>query len=137
MAKIKYDSEMIKLMAFFESMTGAKVKDCISDDKLIFIVEENNMGKAIGKNGANIKRLENALKRKIKLAEFNNDVLQFVRNLIYPADIAEIKNDGGLVTIKGRDTNTKAMLIGRDRQNINSISEIVKRYFDIREIKVI
>jgi len=136
-AKIKYDSEMIKLMAFFESMTGAKVKDCISDDKLIFIVEENNMGKAIGKNGANIKRLENALKRKIKLAEFNNDVLQFVRNLIYPADIAEIKNDGGLVTIKGRDTNTKAMLIGRDRQNINSISEIVKRYFDIREIKVI
>ena len=137
MAKIKYDSEMIKLMAFFESMTGAKVKDCISDGKLIFIVEENNMGKAIGKNGANIKRLENALKRKIKLAEFSDDVLQFVRNLVYPADVAEIKNDNGLLTIKGRDTNTKAMLIGRDRQNINSISGIVKRFFDIREIKVI
>ena len=124
-------------MAFFESMTGAKVKDCISDGKLIFIVEENNMGKAIGKNGANIKRLENALKRKIKLAEFSDDVLQFVRNLVYPADVAEIKNDNGLLTIKGRDTNTKAMLIGRDRQNINSISGIVKRFFDIREIKVI
>ena len=137
MAKIKYDSEMIKLMAFFESMTGAKVKDCISDGKLIFIVEENSMGKAIGKNGANIKRLENALKRKIKLAEFSDDVLQFVRNLVYPADVAEIKNDNGLLTIKGRDTNTKAMLIGRDRQNINSISGIVKRFFDIREIKVI
>ena len=137
MVKIKYDSEMIKLMAFFESMTGAKVKDCISDGKLIFIVEENNMGKAIGKNGANIKRLESALKRKIKLAEFSDDVLQFVRNLVYPADVAEIKNDNGLLTIKGRDTNTKAMLIGRDRQNINSISGIVKRFFDIREIKVI
>ena len=137
MAKIKYDSEMIKLMAFFESMTGAKVKDCISDGKLIFIVEENNMGKAIGKNGANIKRLESALKRKIKLAEFSDDVLQFVRNLVYPADVAEIKNDNGSVTIRGRDTNTKAMLIGRDRQNINSISGIVKRFFDIREIKVI
>ena len=137
MVKIKYDSEMIKLMAFFESMTGAKVKDCISDGKLIFIVEENNMGKAIGKNGANIKRLENALKRKIKLAEFSDDVLQFVRNLVYPADVAEIKNDNGLLTIKGRDTNTKAMLIGRDRQNINCISGIVKRFFDIREIKVI
>ena len=137
MAKIKYDSELIKLMAFFESMTGAKVKDCISDDKLIFIVEENNMGKAIGKNGANIKRLENALKRKIKLAEFNNDVLQFVRNLVYPADVAEIKNDNGMLTIKGRDVNTRAMLIGRDRQNINGIAEIVRRYFDIKEIKVV
>ena len=95
MNRIKYDSELIRLMTFFESMTGAKVKDCISDDKLIFIVEENNMGKAIGKNGANIKRLESALKRKVKLAEFSDDVLQFVRNLVYPADVAEIKNDGG------------------------------------------
>ena len=137
MSRIKYDSELIRLMTFFESMTGAKVKDCISDDKLIFIVEENNMGKAIGKNGANIKRLESALKRKVKLAEFSDDVLQFVRNLVYPADVAEIKNDGGFITIRGRDSSTRAMLIGREKQNINSINAIVKRFFDIKEIKII
>ena len=137
MSRIKYDSELIRLMTFFESMTGAKVKDCISDDKLIFIVEENNMGKAIGKNGANIKRLESALKRKVKLAEFSDDVLQFVRNLVYPADVAEIKNDGGFITIRGRDSSTRAMLIGREKQNINSINSIVKRFFDIKEIKII
>ena len=137
MNRIKYDSELIRLMTFFESMTGAKVKDCISDDKLIFIVEENNMGKAIGKGGANIKKLESALKRKIKLAEFSDDALQFVRNLVYPADVAEIKNDGGFITVKGRDSGTRAMLIGREKQNINSINAIVKRFFDIKEIKII
>ena len=117
-------------------MTGAGVKDCIAGDNLTFIVEENEMGKAIGKGGANIKRLESALKKRIKVVEFNGDVLQFVRNFVYPAEVAEIKNDGGIVTINGKDSNTRAMLIGRERKNINHLSGIVRRHFDIKEIKV-
>lgn len=123
-------------MALFESMSGAKVKDCIENDKLIFIVEENEMGKAIGKNGANIKRMENILKKKIRLIEFSGDIVQFVRNLSYPAEVLNIKKDDGIVTIYGKDTNARAMLIGRERQNINHINSIAKRYFDIREIRV-
>ena len=135
--RVKYDSELIKLMALFESMSGAKLKDCIASDKILFIVEENDMGRAIGKNGANIKKFENKIRKKVKLAEFSDDVLQFVRNLVYPADVAEIKNDGGFITIRGRDSSTRAMLIGREKQNINSINSIVKRFFDIKEIKII
>ena len=137
MNRIKYDSELIKLITLFESMTGASVKDCIADDKLTFIVEENEMGKAIGKGGANIKRLENALKKRIRVIEFNKDVAQFIRNMAYPSQVAEIKNGDGIVTIDGKDANTRAMLIGRNRQNLNQISEIAKRYFDVKEIKVV
>ncbi len=137
MNRIKYNSDIIKLITLFESMTGAKVKDCISDDKLIFIIEENEMGKAIGKNGANIKRIEKVLKRKIKLAEFSNDVAQFIRNMTYPAEITEIKQEDGALIIQGKDVNSRAMLIGRERQNLNNLAEIVRRYFDIKEIKVV
>ena len=137
MNRIKYNSDIIKLITLFESMTGAKVKDCISDDKLIFIIEENEMGKAIGKNGANIKRIEKVLKRKIKLAEFSNDVAQFIRNMTYPAEITEIKQEDGALIIQGKDVNSRAMLIGRERQNLNHLKEIVKRYFNIKEIKVV
>ena len=124
-------------MTLFESMTGAKVKDCVSDDKLVFIIEENEMGKAIGKNGANIKRIEKALKRKIKLAEFSNDVAQFIRNMTYPAEITEIKKEDDGIIIQGKDVNSKAMLIGRERQNLNHLKDIVRRYFNIKEIKVV
>lgn len=124
-------------MALFESMSGAKVKDCIENDKLIFIVEENEMGRAIGKNGANIKRMENILKKKIRLIEFSGDIVQFVRNLIYPAEALDIKKDDGIVTIYGKDTGARAMLIGRERQNIKNINSIAKRYFDISEVKVV
>lgn len=137
MNKIKYSADLIKLMTFFESMTGAKVKDCISNDKLVFIVEENEMGKAIGRNGANIKRIESALKRRVKLAEFSSDVLRFIRNMVNPVEVLDIKSEEGIITIYGKDTSARAMLIGRERQNINHLADIVKRYFDVKEIKVV
>jgi len=127
----------MKYISIFESLTGAKVKDCIADDSIIYIVHENEMGKAIGKNGSNIKRVENTLKKKIKLIEFNNDISQFIQNLIFPLKVKEIKEENSIVTIYGNDTRTKGMLIGRDRHNINSVKDIVKRYFDIEEVKVV
>ena len=137
MNKIKYDSDLIRLITLFESMTGAKVKDCIPNEKLVFVVEENEMCKAIGRNGSNIRRIENKLKKRIKLVEFNNDVLQFMKNFIYPIEVEDVKQEGRRITIYEKDTGTKAMLIGRERQNINHISDIVKRYFDVEEIKVV
>lgn len=127
----------MKLMMLFESVTGAKVKDCIQNEKLIFIIKENDMGRAIGKNGANIRKMEGKLKKKIKLVEFSDDVLQFVKNAIYPIEAANIEQADGAVVIHGKDTGGKSILIGRERKNINHLSEIVKRYFNVREIRVV
>ncbi len=127
----------MKLMTFFESMTGAKVKDCMANDKILFIVDENDVGKAIGKNGANIKRVENRLKKKIKVVGFNSDAVQFVRNLIYPINAVEVSQENAVINLHSKDTNTRAMLIGRDRKNLNHLTNIVKRYFDIQEIKIL
>jgi len=136
-AKIKYTFDIIQYISIFESLTGAKVKDCILNDSILFIVHENEMGRAIGKQGSNIKRVENTLKKKIKLVEFNNNVSQFVQNLIYPVKAKEMKEEDKIVTIYGGDTKSKGILIGRDRRNINFINEVVKRYFDVEEVKVV
>ena len=127
----------MKLITLFESMTGAKVKDCIANEKIIFIIEENDMGKAIGKKGINIKRIESMLKKKIKLVEFSNDASQFVRNMVNPIEVLDINEENGLIVIHGKDTGTKAMLIGRDRQNINHINDVVKRHFKVNGVKVL
>jgi len=135
-ARIKYSSDLMKYISLFESVTGAKVRDCIVNEDVIFVVHENEMGRAIGKQGSNIKRIEGILKKKIRLIESSNDVSQFVQNLIYPIRAKEIKEEDGLVTIYGNDTKTRGMLIGRDKHKINSINDIVKRYFKIKEVKV-
>ncbi|MBI2659238.1 NusA-like transcription termination signal-binding factor, partial [Candidatus Woesearchaeota archaeon] len=102
-------SESMKLITLFEFMTGAKVKDCISNDRLIFVMEENEMGKAIGKNGINIKRMENKLRKKVKLVEFSSDVLQFVRNMVYPIELSGIKQENNNLIISAKDTQARAM----------------------------
>lgn len=125
----------MKYISLFESLTGAKLKDCVANDVIMFIVRENEMGKAIGKKGVNIRRIEGLLKKKIKLVEFNENVLQFIENLIKPIKAKEITNEDDVINIYADDTKTKGMLIGRDRNKINSINEIVKRYFKV-EVKV-
>lgn len=137
MTKIKYDANLMKIIAIFESITGAKLKDCILNERLLFIVQGNEIGKAIGKRGINIKRLEDMLKKKIKVVEFNSDVLQFIKNLLYPLQTTNIENNDGSVAITGPDTKTKALIIGRDKQNLNNLIAIVKRYFDVKDIKVV
>jgi len=65
--KIKYDENLIKYISVFESITNTKLKDCIAeDDRLLFIVEEGQIGKAIGKQGSNIRRLEDLLKKRVR-----------------------------------------------------------------------
>jgi len=49
----------------------------------------------------------------------------------------EINVEEKIITIVGPDTKTKGLLIGRSGQNLRNYEEIVKRYFDINEIKVI
>lgn len=126
----------MKLISLFESLTGAKVKDCINNDRALFIVEENEIGKAIGKKGANIRRLEELLKKKVKVIEYNPDVVQFIHNFLFPLKVSNIENNDGEIIITGSDTKTKGLVIGRDKQNLNNLISIVGRYFEIKDIKV-
>jgi len=137
LTRIKYSSDIMKFMSIFESLTGAKLKDCILGEGIVFIVNEGEMGKAIGKKGANIKKIENILKKKVRLFEFSEDVCKFVLNLIFPAKVKEIKEEDNVVNIYSDDTKVKSMIIGRDRNRINFVTEIVKRYFKVEEVKVV
>jgi len=136
MSKIKYDINLMKYMQLFENLTRAKLKDCIASEQLIFIVEENEIGKAIGKKGSNVKRLEGLLNKKIKIVEFNPNIRQFIRNYILPLQVKEITEENGIITIVGPDTKTKGLLIGRERKNLDNLKDIVQRYFKIEDIKV-
>ena len=139
MSKIVYDSDLLKLMNLFEQITKSDLKDCFYDDNglLTFIVQEGEAGKAIGKKAVNVKNLEKMLNRKIKIVEFNPQLLQFVKNLIIPLKVEETAQEEKIVMLRSPDMNTKGLLIGRNAKNLRNTEKIVKKYFDIDEIKVI
>jgi len=127
-------------MQMFNKVTKARLKDCFVDGNslLTFVVETNEIGKAIGKKAMNVKVLEKRLNRKIKIMEFNADIKKFIKNLIYPLQINDIKVEEGVITLEPRDKTTRGYLIGRAASNLRNYEETAKRYFnDVKEIKVI
>ena len=140
MERIKYDVSLIKTMSLFETVSRTDLKDSFIDknDLMVFVVDEQFMSRAIGKAGANVKRLESLLNRKIKILGFTPNLLQFVRNLLYPLQVGDISEQAGIVTINGNDPRTKGLLIGKNSQNLKNNLSIIQRYFeDIKEIKVV
>ncbi len=137
MSRIKYDITVMNYMKLFENLTHAKLRDCIAGDLLMFVVEENEIGKAIGKNGSNVKRLEGMLRKKLKIVEFNPDVKKFIRNFVMPLKVKDVTEENGVITVVGTDTRTKGLLIGRDRKNLENLKEVVSRYFKVEDIRVV
>jgi NusA-like KH domain protein len=136
MTKIKYDFDHIKYMVLFEKVTRTPLKDCIIDENQITFIINNNIAKTVGKNGSNVKLLENKLGKKIKIVKFDDNCIQFTQNILYHLKNIKIEKEENNIIITGPDTKTKALLIGRNSQNLRKLESIIKRFFDIKEIKI-
>ena len=138
MVKIKYDSQLMKTMSVFEQVTHAKLKDAIDqENRILFVTEENEAGRAIGRHHSNSEKLARLLKRKIKIVEFNPDIKEFIRNLVHPLNTREIEETQGTISISAGDSETKRILIGRDAKNLKDLTAVVKRFFDIQAIRIV
>lgn len=137
MSKIIYDTTAMQVIARFSKITRAKVKDCvISENKVLFIVEPGEIGKALGPKGKNVKRLSLEFKRKIKVVEFSYEPISFIKNLVHPLEVKDITEQDGEFTIFPADIKTRGLLIGRNAQSLRNLESIVKRHFAIKELKV-
>lgn len=138
---ITYDTALLKVMVLFENATHSKLKDCFQDaagNSITFVVQPGESGKAIGKHGANAKRLEQLLKKYVRVVEFSPDRNQFIRNLVQPLQIGQIdEEEAGVITLTGKDSRTKGLLIGRNGQNLRALEEKVRRHFPVKEIRVV
>ncbi len=126
------------LSSLMERITKAKVKDCFTDeeDSIFFVVAPGELGKAIGKGASNIKRLQQELQKKIRVIEYHDNVIEFVKNIIYPLRVQSITEEQDAIIIKETNKKAKSLLIGRQGRNLKLINRAVKRFFN-REVKVI
>jgi len=126
------------LSSLMERITKAKVKDCFTDEEgtVFFVIAPGELGKAIGKGASNIKKMQQELQRKIRVIEFNDNVVEFVKNIVYPLHLHSITTEQDTIIIKETNKKAKSLLIGRQARNLKLINRAVKRFFPY-EIKVI
>jgi N utilization substance protein A len=138
--KIVYDEETMKKMSLFENITRSKLKDFFDDpvqERLVFIVQPGQLWRALGKGSVNVKKLERAFNRKIKIVEYNDDLITFIKNMAHPLKVHDVTEDDGIVTIRHEDMQTKGLLIGKNARNLRNMETNIRRYFEVKEIKVV
>ncbi len=140
---IKFTGTEMRYIALFESISGASVKDCIIDEeqgRVIFVVNEGQVGVAIGKGGRNIHVLERMTGKKHEIIEYSEDPVQFIKNALKPALVREVRiterPDGkrmAVVTVNPRD---KGVAIGKNGRNAERLRFLAKRYFQIQNVSI-
>ncbi|HXX05353.1 MAG TPA: NusA-like transcription termination signal-binding factor [Candidatus Bathyarchaeia archaeon] len=140
---IKLTTDQIKLMSLFQNVTGATARDCIEDerqDRVIFVVNQGKMGLAIGKGGATIRNLQNVVKKNVELVEFSDDPAEFLKNMLNPKLVTEVKInkrlDGSLQAIVLVDAKKKGIVVGREGRNAEKARLLAKRYFQISSVLI-
>jgi len=140
---IKLSTDQMRLISLFQNVTKATARDCLDDEKqnrIIFVVNEGKMGLAIGKGGSNIKSLQNILKRNVELVEHFDDPIKFLKNILNPKFVKEVKidtkADGSSQAIVIVDHGKKGLVVGREGRNAEKARLFAKRYFNISNVLI-
>ena len=146
---IKIDREAMELISLFNNISGAIIKDCLifkspenGSEIIIFLVKEEDVGKAIGKNGEHVKDLMTKLQKKIDVIPFSENLdefIQFILNttknsiLVQNIEIKENKTQKKTVIITVRPQD-RGKAIGKEGSMIRKIKELVLRHFDVDNV---
>lgn len=140
MSEVKLSTDGIRYIALFESLTGARARDCFEDaenNRLVFVVKSGDMGLAIGKGGDRINRVKKAIGRHVEVIEHSEDPVEFVKNAFHPVSIKNVnitvKDDKRIAYVEVL-TKEKGLAIGRDGKNIEKVKKLSLRHHNIDDV---
>jgi N utilization substance protein A len=143
MTEIVLTEDCMRLISQFERLTGAGSRDCVMDDRnnrLIFVVNPGEMGLAIGKKGASIKKAMEVMGKKIEVVEYSPDPEQFLRNCFLPAQVTSVileQGDEGPVALIEVRPEDRGIAIGKEGKNIFKAKKLALRQHNIADVTLV
>lgn len=137
---VKLTMEEMRYMTIFQDVTGVTPRDCVVSDELnsiIFIVDSDKVGLAVGKKGYNVKYLSKLFGRSIDVVGWADNLEDFAKNIFIPARVYRVQ------LIEGSDKKTlyvyvdpkdKGIAIGKNGRNVTRARILMKRYYNIDNV---
>jgi N utilization substance protein A len=142
--QIKLTAEEFRYIALLHELTNVFVRDCIVDEdnnRIIFLVDPKDIGKAIGPKGIYVQRLKKILNRDIEIVGYSDKLEEQVKYALAPAKVREVRlvnRPGGkkivYVTVDPKD---KGIAIGRNGKNAIRATLILRRYHNIDSVIIV
>ena len=140
MAEVTFDEQTIRYVSVFQDVTKSTVVDCVDTaDRIIFVVKEGQIGRAIGRGGETVARMKRMFGRDVHVVEFSDKPELFIANVFRNYDVkkVELEDRHGVthatVTV---EATKKGKAIGRDGRNLRISRELIARHHPVQSVSV-
>ncbi|MFH0808631.1 MAG: KH domain-containing protein [archaeon] len=135
------DMQLMRYINLFARTTGVQtMRVFVYNNQIIFAVPRSKVSLAIGKGAVNVRRLNEILRRKIKVVSMpsvdsSGEIGKFVEDVVAPIDFngVDVKEDEVVINA-GRQS--KAALIGRGRQREKELGDVLRNFFGIGRLRI-
>lgn len=136
----KLGADEMRYIALFESLTGATVRDCLvfeKEGKLTLVVNQGDIGLAIGKGGSRIQKAKRVIGKNIEVVEYSDDPAEFIKNAFAPAKInmvSIVEREGKKLAFVEVEARDKGLAVGRGGRNIQRAKMLALRHHGIQDV---
>ncbi|MBU4308771.1 MAG: hypothetical protein KJ566_03175 [Nanoarchaeota archaeon] len=133
------DMQDMRYLNLFSSITRISTRFCFKyNETLMFCVPKSLVSKALGPNASNAKKLNQILRKKIKIIPLPigiEDVQSFIQNIVNPQTFKELEiKEDEIILTAGRES--KAALIGRNKRRLLEMQKIIHDFFK-KEFRIV
>ncbi|MDI6883544.1 MAG: NusA-like transcription termination signal-binding factor [Hadesarchaea archaeon] len=139
---IKFTSDEMRYITFFEGLTGARIHDCVINEgsnMITFVVKKGDIGLAIGKGGSKIKKAKQMMGKSIEVVEYSDNPIEFLKNTLSPARVKTIniiEQEGRRIAMVTVEMQDKGVAVGRKGRKIQNAKKLAQRHYDIHDISL-
>jgi len=132
---VKLDRDGIAYINSMLAIANVIPKDCVVDDNtVVFLVEEEKIGAAIGKQGKNAETLRKQLKKNIEIMQYAESPEEFIKGALRKVKIKKIENnEGSMIAFLSPEDKRIVM---QNSSRIKRIRIIMERNYKIKDFKI-
>ena len=132
--------EELRFLSILESLIGNHVFDCVWDreqNRIIFVVGQQDTGKVIGRGGTTIRRLRDHFHKQIDIIEYSDQIKEYAANTLTPAKIDNVEileKEGQKIVVVTVNPKERGKTIGKNDRNLQRSRLLMKRHFGVNNV---